>query len=248
MLQKKKYITSTTRFASIINLIDNSPNKLKNKLLHKKNKLLHKKIFSKKTQHIASDSWGLTFGGVVLSHVYNKKPYQLLFNIKTFYNQELLIPGIENLLPGKIIYNFVQNIEIRRPVYLGSQITLEKIPYYIYLNFLTNNFNNKWSYIKSGGTFGVKIKAKKSVKLIIVKLPSEKLYYFIKTVRCFIGKSFNFFNNKFIEGKWGFSLHKKKKINVRGVAMNPVDHPNGGRTKSKQPEKSPWGWIAKHKK
>jgi hypothetical protein len=85
----------------------------------------------------------LTFGGVVLSHVYNKKPYQLLFNIKTFYNQELLIPGIENLLPGKIIYNFVQNIEIRRPVYLGSQITLEKIPYYIYLNFLTNNFNNK---------------------------------------------------------------------------------------------------------
>ena len=32
------------------------------------------------------------------------------------------------------------------------------------------------------------------------------------------------------------------------MAMNPVDHPNGGRTKAKQPEKSPWGWIAKHKK
>jgi len=26
---------------------------------------------------------------------------------------------------------------------------------------------------------------------------------------------------------------------VRGVAMNPVDHPNGGRTKAKQPELSP---------
>jgi large subunit ribosomal protein L2 len=74
---------------------------------------------------------------------------------------------------------------------------------------------------------------------MVVKLPSGKLYYFIKTTRCFIGKSFNFFNNKFIEGKWGFSLHKKKKISVRGVAMNPVDHPNGGRTKAKQPEKSP---------
>lgn len=33
----------------------------------------------------------------------------------------------------------------------------------------------------------------------------------------------------------------KKKIIVRGVAKNPVDHPNGGRTKVKQPERSPWG-------
>lgn len=44
-------------------------------------------------------------------------------------------------------------------------------------------------------------------------------------------------------------LHKaKKKITVRGVAKNPVDHPNGGRTKAKQPELSPWGWIAKRNK
>ena len=28
------------------------------------------------------------------------------------------------------------------------------------------------------------------------------------------------------------------KSRVRGVAMNPVDHPNGGRTKTNQPEKS----------
>ncbi len=30
--------------------------------------------------------------------------------------------------------------------------------------------------------------------------------------------------------------------------MNPVDHPNGGRTKAKQPEKTPWGWVAKNSK
>lgn len=28
---------------------------------------------------------------------------------------------------------------------------------------------------------------------------------------------------------------------VRGVAQNPVDHPNGGRTKTNKPERSPWG-------
>ena len=31
----------------------------------------------------------------------------------------------------------------------------------------------------------------------------------------------------------------KKLLTVRGVAKNPVDHPNGGRTKAKQPELSP---------
>jgi ribosomal protein L2 len=27
--------------------------------------------------------------------------------------------------------------------------------------------------------------------------------------------------------------------------MNPVDHPHGGRTKTNQPEMSPWGWVTK---
>jgi ribosomal protein L2 len=56
---------------------------------------------------------------------------------------------------------------------------------------------------------------------------------------CFLGHNFNFNINSQVEGKWGFSFTKFKKINVRGVAKNPVDHPNGGRTKAKQPEKSP---------
>lgn len=85
----------------------------------------------------------------------------------------------------------------------------------------------------------MKLKAKKTVKLILVKLPSEKHYLFMAGTRCFIGKNTNFFTNKYIEGKWGNSLHNTKMLTVRGVAMNPVDHPNGGRTKAKQPEKSP---------
>jgi ribosomal protein L2 len=32
------------------------------------------------------------------------------------------------------------------------------------------------------------------------------------------------------------------------VAMNPVDHPNGGRAKTVQPERSPWNWVAKKTK
>ena len=247
MLQKKKYITPTTRFASVIHLVDNFWRKKKN-LKKKKNLILHKKFFYNNTPHSINNSWKLNFAAVVLNQLYNKKPYKLFFTAISIFNQKLIVPGIESLVSGKIIYNFTLDFEGNKFYYLGSQITLEKLPYYIFLSSLTNNFNNKWTYVKSSGTFGLKIKGKKTVKLVIIKLPSEKLYYFKKTTKCFIGKNFNFFNNKYVEGKWGFSLKKKKKISVRGVAMNPVDHPNGGRTKAKQPEKSPWGWIAKHKK
>jgi ribosomal protein L2 len=30
--------------------------------------------------------------------------------------------------------------------------------------------------------------------------------------------------------------------------MNAVDHPNGGRTKTNKPEKTPWGKVAKKSK
>lgn len=171
-----------------------------------------------------------------------------MLNSTSIFNQKIIIPGTENLLPGTILYNLSKDVNFKKIWYSGSQITLDLLPYYIFVNFLTNNNNNKWTFVKSSGTFGIKLKAKKTVKLILIKLPSGFVYFFNKTTKCFIGKNHNFLVNKFVEGKWGFSLHKKKPINVRGVAMNPVDHPNGGRTKAKQPEKSPWGWIAKNKK
>jgi ribosomal protein L2 len=122
--------------------------------------------------------------------------------------------------------------------FIGSQIFLKDLPYYAYICYLVNK-NMKVTYAKSSGAAAVKLKGKKTLKLIVVKLPSTQIYYFAKTTKCFIGKRVNFFVNKFIEGKWGYGVHRFKKINVRGVAMNPVDHPNGGRTKAKQPEKSP---------
>jgi large subunit ribosomal protein L2 len=45
----------------------------------------------------------------------------------------------------------------------------------------------------------------------------------------------------FKPGKAGYNQIVGFKSIVRGVAMNPVDHPNGGRTKSFSGEKSPWG-------
>ncbi len=248
MLQKKKYITPTTRFASIVNIFDNeiiTPNFFGKK---KPSTSKARKIFFKKKNIAATYSMRLNYAGVISSYSYNKKPYQLLVNARSFYGNFFTLPGIDLVLPGQKIFDLTKNCLFKKIHYLGSQITLDQLPYHLFVSCINNNYNNKKTFAKSSGTFGMKLKGKKTVKLILIKLPSLFVYFFLKGVKCFIGKNTNFFNNKFIEGKWGFSIHKTKQLMVRGVAMNPVDHPNGGRTKAKQPEKSPWGWIAKKSK
>ncbi len=129
----------------------------------------------------------------------------------------------------------------------GLLINLYKLPNFVVFSNII--INNKITYSKSSGTFCKIKKSKKSKKkLILIILPSKTEIFLSKFVKVYIGKNKNFKVNELVEGKFGYSLHVKKNINVRGVAMNPVDHPNGGRTKTPQPERSPWNWIAKHKK
>lgn len=248
MLQKKKLTTPTTRFASVVNIFDSY--RYTHKLFFKKKKIKQKrlKIFSKTIRVNPHVSFGLNIAGVIKEFLYNKKPYQCFFLINSLYNNKLIVPGTEHLVPGKKVFDLTKNIIFKKVFFLGSYIYLNELPYNLFVNCVANNLNTKWTYGKASGTFLTKLKAKKTVKLIFMELPSSKTYLFLKNTPCYIGKNTNFFNNKFIEGKWGFSLHNNKIIAVRGVAMNPVDHPNGGRTKAKQPEKSPWGWIAKKNK
>lgn len=49
-------------------------------------------------------------------------------------------------------------------------------------------------------------------------------------------------------GKAGRIRNRGWRPTVRGEAMNPVDHPHGGRTRGGRPEVTPWGRIAKGKK
>ena len=247
VLQKKLYSTPTTRFAHVLKIYDFFKIKapLKKRCTPDS---LKKKIFSTRVNLSVTGVLSLNLSCVVEHFLYNKKPYQLLLQTKSLYNHSIIIPGVELLFPGKPTYNFTKDQHFKKNQYLGSVVFLKDLPYQIYISFLANNYNNKWTFAKSSGTACVRLKAKKSVKLIVVELPSNKLHYYNPQVKCFIGKNTNFFINKFVEGKWGTALHKSKKIVTRGVAMNPVDHPNGGRTKAKQPEKSPWGWIAKRNK
>jgi large subunit ribosomal protein L2 len=54
-------------------------------------------------------------------------------------------------------------------------------------------------------------------------------------------------NKNFLNGKAGYWRSFGLKSLVRGVAMNPVDHPHGGRTKSVRYPRTPWGKTTKFK-
>jgi large subunit ribosomal protein L2 len=84
-----------------------------------------------------------------------------------------------------------------------------------------------------------------------LKMPSGELRYVNAKCRATIGVVGNGDHNKQSLGKAGRNRWLGKRPHVRGMAMNPVDHPNGGgQGKSKggggrQHLVSPWGQLAK---
>lgn len=73
----------------------------------------------------------------------------------------------------------------------------------------------------------------------IIKLPSTVVKS-LPGALCYIGKL------------WGQRIKMQKfsgvSLHVRGIAKNPVDHPNGGRANTKGSFKTPWGFWAKKNK
>lgn len=75
--------------------------------------------------------------------------------------------------------------------------------------------------------------------MFILNLPTGVKKHFSGNSKAVLGRNSNFLNKFICIGKAGINRNKGYKSSVRGVAMNPVDHPHGGRTKTNQPEMSP---------
>ena len=82
----------------------------------------------------------------------------------------------------------------------------------------------------------------------IIKLNSGEIRKIINTARATIGSVSNTDHQNIKIGKAGRNRWKGKRPTVRGVAMNPVDHPHGGgegKTSGGRSPVSPWGQSAK---
>jgi len=82
----------------------------------------------------------------------------------------------------------------------------------------------------------------------VIKLVSGEVRKILSTSRATIGSVSNSDHQNIKIGKAGRNRWKGKRPSVRGVAMNPVDHPHGGgegKTSGGRSPVSPWGQSAK---
>nr|YP_001315121.1 ribosomal protein L2 [Chlorokybus atmophyticus]ABO15111.1 ribosomal protein L2 [Chlorokybus atmophyticus] len=130
------------------------------------------------------------------------------------------------------------NVEIRT----GNALPLISIP----LGTLVHNIElypgSGGQVVRAAGTSAQLIK--KHNKYAILRLPSGELKSFPLQCMATIGivSNLNHFNTDL--KKAGASRWLGRRPTVRGVAMNPIDHPHGGgegRTSGGRPSVSPWG-------
>jgi len=84
-----------------------------------------------------------------------------------------------------------------------------------------------------------------------VRMPSGEVRKILVVCRATIGQLGNVEHENEIIGKAGRQRHRGKRPSVRGIAMNPVDHPHGGgeaRSTSGRPPTTPWGQMTMGKK
>jgi len=189
--------------------------------------------------------------------VYLKK--QFLFNTKTFVKKFKRVRLNCSYFFFNIFFGFRLNVSQYNTnnrlkffnllfFSLGSVVNLMFISFgHICYNII--NFKKNIKYSSAPGTYTVLLEHRKESKLSLIQLPSGKLKLINYYNLAIIGRCANIFSKYRVIGKASnYFFWKKKKVKVRGVAMNPVDHPNGGRTKVKKPFKSVWGWVAKKNK
>lgn len=123
---------------------------------------------------------------------------------------------------------------------LGSSLPIFGIPIGIPIYNISPSLRKKALFSRSAGTFSI-IK-EKTEKHAIIQLSSGELRYISSKCFASIGEVSNELHFLTRLGKAGQSRWLNKRPTVRGVAMNPIDHPHGGgEGKKSGNSKTPWG-------
>ena len=127
----------------------------------------------------------------------------------------------------------------------GNALELRQIPTGTMVHNIELKPGRGGQLVRSAGA-AAQLMAKEGARALL-KLPSGELRYVPLTCRATIGQVGNVDHENVSIGKAGRSRWLGKRPKVRGIAMNPVDHPHGGgegRSKGNHPQ-SPWGQPAK---
>lgn len=124
----------------------------------------------------------------------------------------------------------------------GNSLPLKAIPLGTIIHNVELKIGKGAQLARSAGTFA-QLMAKEG-RYSQVKLPSGEVRMVLQDCYATIGQVGNLDHEKVNIGKAGRSRWLGKRPKVRGVAMNPVDHPHGGgegRTSGGRHPVTPWG-------
>jgi large subunit ribosomal protein L2 len=135
------------------------------------------------------------------------------------------------------------------PPDLGNALPLKSIPVGLSIHNIELNPGRGGQIVRSAGSAAILMSRDEGYAQI--KLPSGEIRRIHENCYATIGQVGNTEHENVVLGKAGRSRHRGIRGISRGVARNPVDHPNGGGAgKSKsgggwQQLTSPWGLLAK---
>ena len=128
----------------------------------------------------------------------------------------------------------------------GNNLPLSQIPLGTHIHNIELRLGKGGQIVRSAGTYA-QLMAKEDTYALI-KLPSGEVRMVLLKCKATIGQIGNVGHENKSLGKAGRNRWLGRRPKVRGVAMNPVDHPMGGgegRSSGGRHPCSPWGWPTK---
>ena len=128
------------------------------------------------------------------------------------------------------------------PIRVGNSLPLDRIPAGSIIHNIELKAGKGGQMCRSAGT-SAQIMAKEG-NYVTVKLPSGEMRMVHKACRATMGEVGNKEHENISLGKAGRSRWLGRRPKVRGVAMNPIDHPMGGgegRSSGGRHPTTPWG-------
>lgn len=124
----------------------------------------------------------------------------------------------------------------------GNCLPLKNIPLGTMVHNVEMKIGKGGQIIRAAGTYGQLMAKEKGY--VQVKLPSGEVRMVLDRCRATVGQVGNLDHEKISLGKAGRTRYLGRRPKVRGVVMNPVDHPHGGgegKTSGGRHPVTPWG-------
>jgi large subunit ribosomal protein L2 len=157
-----------------------------------------------------------------------------------------------DLMQNTVIHNFKDDKKKERRIQVGDSMQLFNIPINIPISNIELFPGSGSSLVRSAGNMAYIIKKDKNINgFAYIKLSNKRIKKLSLTCTAMIGRVSNKYHNLINYRKAGTMRNLNIRPTVRGVAMNPIDHPMGGgegKSSGGRVSVTPWGKITKGKK